>query len=156
MNLESCLSWRSGHKKVPHLVIGINPPGGAWQQMHGSKKALSFNNWLQLPGLPLKEWMARRGFCARFMDKARLPLAVWKAYYNDYPMQVGLVDNLRTGYTVASVRKLVKDDEDNSDLEFETYKWEVTGFRIRMDGESEPFLVLAKRIVLATGTIFLT
>lgn len=141
------------------MILGRNPPGGAWQQMHGSKKALSFNSWLELPGLPLEDWMARRGCCTgRLSETSRLPLAMWKAYYNEYPQLVGLEENLRTGYSVTSVRNLVTESDeetgeksivdDAGDVE---YPWEIKGDRYGPDGEPEPFLIRAKKVVLATG-----
>ncbi|XP_055354298.1 oxidative stress-induced growth inhibitor 2-like [Paramacrobiotus metropolitanus] len=160
VDLTSCVSWKPVDCKVPHLILGPHPPGGAWQKMHGSKKALSFNNWLELPGLPLEEWVTRKGCCLRrrFPDNSRLPLAVWKHYYEDYPHEVGLEDSLRTGYYVTSVRNLAAHGdaetgenvtEDGENLQ---YPWEIKGERIGPDGEPEAFLIHAKKVVLATGT----
>ncbi|OQV23464.1 Oxidative stress-induced growth inhibitor 2 [Hypsibius exemplaris] len=171
--LQSCVKWQAVPHKIPHLVLGPHPPGGAWQAMHGSKKALSFNNWLELPGLPVADWAARHGCCRTRLTEnnaSRLPLVAWKAYYRDYPVQMGLQDSLRTGYQVLSVRNLtlpandqetgepggttmaVPSEEGALEVSTTTHPWEIKGVRFAADGESEVFVIRAKKVVLATGT----
>ena len=167
-DLPSCVKWQAVAHKIPHLVLGPHPPGGAWQHMHGSKKALSFNNWLELPGLPVADWAARHGCCRnRLTDNgSRLPLAAWKSYYRDYPVQMGLQDSLRTGYQVISVRNVelptgdAETGESGGSLGAKAeertagalaYPWEIKGVRFGADGESEVFVIHAKKVVLATG-----
>ncbi|TNN38959.1 Oxidative stress-induced growth inhibitor 2 [Liparis tanakae] len=62
---SSPLEWRyEPERAVPHLVLGKGPPGGAWHAMEGSMLTLSLANWMELPGLKLKDWMReKRSFC---------------------------------------------------------------------------------------------
>ena len=137
--------------------------------MHGNKKALSFNNWLELPGLPVAEWARRKGCCRRLLDSSRLPLCAWKAYYRDYPKHVGIEENLRLGYHVTSVRhmKIPRSNEETgeydelakeevSSFDEEEYPWEIKGIRSIPDSDvTEEFLIYAKKVVLATGNFLL-
>lgn len=95
LDCVSPLEWRSEPEHaIPHLVLGKGPPGGAWhvrdqrpyrrffirsfsrvityfllQAMEGSMLTLSLANWMELPGLKLKDWMRdKRRFVSPDLD----------------------------------------------------------------------------------------
>uniref|UniRef100_A0A3B4WNU0 Oxidative stress induced growth inhibitor 1 n=1 Tax=Seriola lalandi dorsalis TaxID=1841481 RepID=A0A3B4WNU0_SERLL len=62
----SPLEWRyEPERATPHLVLGKGPPGGAWHAMEGSMLTLSLANWMELPGLKLKDWMRDKRRCVQ-------------------------------------------------------------------------------------------
>lgn len=149
----SPLEWRyEPERAVPHLVLGKGPPGGAWHAMEGSMLTLSLANWMELPGLKLKDWMRDK---RRNVRNDRATPAEIASYYQHYVTQMSLEHNFACGTTVTSVTR------QNGNQEGSPACWRVTGLQ-RREGEelaggssvSEevPFSVLAHNVVLATGT----
>ncbi|XP_056292419.1 oxidative stress induced growth inhibitor 1 isoform X2 [Pseudoliparis swirei] len=153
---SSPLEWRyEPERAVPHLVLGKGPPGGAWHAMEGSMLTLSLANWMELPGLKLKDWIREKRRSVR-NDRAT-PTEI-ASYYQHYVSQMLLEQNFACGTTVTSVSRQPGDQEEEE--EAAPPCWRVTGLQ-RREGEelggsslSEevPFSMLAHNVVLATGT----
>ncbi|XP_028303369.1 oxidative stress induced growth inhibitor 1 isoform X2 [Gouania willdenowi] len=149
---SSPLEWRFEAKRaIPHLVLGKGPPGGAWHAMEGSMLTLSLANWMELPGLKLKDWMRDK---RRNVRNDRATPAEIASYYQHYVSQMSLEQNFACGTTVASITRQSEDQEGSPAC------WRVTGLQRRdvelADGSSVsediPFSLLAHNVVMATGT----
>ncbi|XP_034388007.1 oxidative stress induced growth inhibitor 1 isoform X2 [Cyclopterus lumpus] len=150
---SSPLEWRyEPERAVPHLVLGKGPPGGAWHAMEGSMLTLSLANWMELPGLKLKDWMREK---RRNVRNDRATPTEIASYYQHYVSQMSLEQNFACGTTVTSVSRQPGDQEAAPPC------WRVTGLQRRegeefRDGsavsEEVPFSMLAHNVVLATGT----
>lgn len=149
----SPLEWRyEPERAIPHLVLGKGPPGGAWHAMEGSMLTLSLANWMELPGLKLKDWMRDK---RRNVRNDRATPAEIASYYQHYVSQMSLEQNFACGTLVTSVTRQPSSQEGSPPC------WRVTGLQRREgeelgDGstlsEEVPFSVLARNVVLATGT----
>ncbi|TMS19211.1 Oxidative stress-induced growth inhibitor 2 [Larimichthys crocea] len=149
----SPLEWRyEPERAIPHLVLGKGPPGGAWHAMEGSMLTLSLANWMELPGLKLKDWMREK---RRNVRNDRATPAEIASYYEHYVSQMSLEQSFACGTTVTSVTRQPGGQEGAPPC------WRVMGLQRRESGElgdgcsvSEevPFSVLAHNVVLATGT----
>uniref|UniRef100_A0A8D3DGF7 Oxidative stress-induced growth inhibitor 1 n=1 Tax=Scophthalmus maximus TaxID=52904 RepID=A0A8D3DGF7_SCOMX len=130
----SPLEWRfEPERAVPHLVLGKGPPGGAWHAMEGSMLTLSLANWMELPGLKLKDWMREKPEIA--------------SYYQHYVSQMSLEQNSACGTTVTSVTRQPGNQDGSPPY------WKVKGLQHGSSvSEEEPFSLLAHNVVLATGT----
>ena len=61
MEHPSLLSWEHhDDREIPHIIVGKNAPGGAWQVMDGKMQTLSLGNWMELPNMPFKEYVAKQ------------------------------------------------------------------------------------------------
>ncbi|XP_068578359.1 oxidative stress induced growth inhibitor 1 isoform X2 [Cebidichthys violaceus] len=150
----SPLAWRyEPERAIPHLVLGKGPPGGAWHAMEGSMLTLSLANWMDLPGLKLKDWMREK---RRNVRNDRATPAEIASYYQHYVSQMSLEENFACGTTVTSVTRRPGGDQEGAPP-----CWRVTGLQRREgeelgDGfavsEEVPFSMLAHNVVLATGT----
>ncbi|XP_038552860.1 oxidative stress induced growth inhibitor 1 isoform X2 [Micropterus salmoides] len=149
----SPLEWRyEPERAIPHLVLGKGPPGGAWHAMEGSMLTLSLANWMELPGLKLKDWMREK---RRNVRNDRATPAEIASYYQHYVSQMSLEQSFACGTTVTSVTRQPGNQEGSPPC------WRVTGLQRREgeelgDGssvsEEVPFSLLAHNVVLATGT----
>ncbi|KAM6927291.1 oxidative stress induced growth inhibitor 1 [Xenentodon cancila] len=149
----SPLEWRYERERaVPHLVLGKGPPGGAWHAMEGSMLTLSLANWMELPGLKLKDWMRDK---RRNVRNDRATPAEIASYYQHYVSQMSLEQNFACGTTVTSVTRQPGNKQGSPPY------WRVSGMQRREgevlgDGssvsEEVPFSLLAHNVVLATGT----
>ncbi|KAE8298867.1 Oxidative stress-induced growth inhibitor 2 hT41 [Larimichthys crocea] len=149
----SPLEWRyEPERAIPHLVLGKGPPGGAWHAMEGSMLTLSLANWMELPGLKLKDWMREK---RRNVRNDRATPAEIASYYEHYVSQMSLEQSFACGTTVTSVTRQPGSQEGAPPC------WRVMGLQRREGGElgdgcsvSEevPFSVLAHNVVLADGT----
>ncbi|XP_031160791.1 oxidative stress induced growth inhibitor 1 [Sander lucioperca] len=149
----SPLEWRyEPERAIPHLVLGKGPPGGAWHAMEGSMLTLSLANWMELPGLKLKDWMREK---RRNVRNDRATPAEIASYYQHYVSQMSLEQSFACGTTVTSVTRQPGNQEGGPPC------WRVTGLQHREgeelgDGsavsEAVPFSMLAHNVVLATGT----
>ncbi|XP_068451299.1 oxidative stress induced growth inhibitor 1 [Clinocottus analis] len=154
LDRSSPLEWRyEPERAVPHLVLGKGPPGGAWHAMEGSMLTLSLANWMELPGLKLKDWMREK---RRNVRNDRATPAEIASYYQHYVSRMSLQHNFACGTTVTSVTRQPGDQGAESPP-----CWRVTGMQRREgeelgDGsavsEEAPFSMLAHNVVLATGT----
>ncbi|CAN9512620.1 unnamed protein product [Ophioblennius macclurei] len=154
LDRTSPLEWRfEPERAVPHLVLGRGPPGGAWHAMEGSMLTLSLANWMELPGLKLKDWMRDK---RRNLRNDRATPAEIASYYQHYVTQMSLEQNFACGTTVTSVTR-------EAGPEGSPPCWRVSGLQRRegaeLEGvssppseEAEPFSLLARAVVLATGT----
>ncbi|XP_029287953.1 oxidative stress induced growth inhibitor 1 [Cottoperca gobio] len=149
----SPLEWRyEPEHAVPHLVLGKGPPGGAWHAMEGSMLTLSLANWMELPGLKLKDWMREK---RRNVRNDRATPAEIASYYQHYVSQMSLEQSFACGTTVTAVTRQPGNQEGSPPC------WRVTGLQ-RREGEElgdgsavsdeVPFSLLAHSVVLATGT----
>ncbi|XP_033829875.1 oxidative stress induced growth inhibitor 1 [Periophthalmus magnuspinnatus] len=148
---SSPLIWRyEPERAIPHLVLGRGPPGGAWHAMEGSMLTLSLANWMELPGLKLKDWLREK---RRNVRNDRATPAEIALYYQHYVSQKSLEQNFACGTTVTEVTRVHGDGDEPC--------WRVTGVQRREgeelgDGgtvsEEVPFSILARNVVLATGT----
>ncbi|KAK2861647.1 hypothetical protein Q5P01_001180 [Channa striata] len=149
----SPLEWRyEPERAIPHLVLGKGPPGGAWHAMEGSMLTLSLANWMELPGLKLKDWIRDK---RRNLRNDRATPAEIASYYQHYVSQMSLEQSFACGTTVTSVTRQPGNQEGSPPC------WRVTGLQHREgeelgDGsavlEEVPFSLLAHNVVLATGT----
>ncbi|KAK5600020.1 hypothetical protein CRENBAI_011000 [Crenichthys baileyi] len=149
----SPLEWRyEPERAIPHLVLGKGPPGGAWHAMEGSMLTLSLANWMELPGLKLKDWMRDK---RRNVRNDRATPAEIASYYQHYVSQMSLEQNFACGTTVTSVTREPGEQDGSPPC------WRVSGLQRREgeilgDGcsvtEEVPFSLLAHNVVLATGT----
>ncbi|KAF7207724.1 oxidative stress-induced growth inhibitor 2-like [Nothobranchius furzeri] len=149
----SPLEWRhEPERAIPHLVLGKGPPGGAWHAMEGSMLTLSLANWMELPGLKLKDWMREK---RRNVRNDRATPAEIASYYQHYVTQMSLEQSFACGTTVTSVTREPGDQKGLPPC------WRILGLQRREgealgDGstvsEEVPFSLLAHNVVLATGT----
>ncbi|CAF95741.1 unnamed protein product, partial [Tetraodon nigroviridis] len=149
----SPLEWRHRPEHaIPHLVLGKGPPGGAWHAMEGSMLTLSLANWMELPGLKLKDWMRDK---RRNVRNDRATPAEIASYYQHYVSKMSLEQNFACGTTVTSVTRQAGTQDGAPPC------WRIKGLQRREgevlgDGcsapEAEPFSLLAHNVVLATGT----
>lgn len=153
LDYTSPLAWRyEPERAIPHLVLGKGPPGGAWHAMEGSMLTLSLANWMELPGLKLKDWLRDK---RRNVRNDRATPAEIASYYQHYVSQMSLEQNFACGTTVTSVTRQPGNQDGSPPC------WRVKGLQRREgevlgDGssvsEEVPFSVLAHNVVLATGT----
>ncbi|KAM7421932.1 hypothetical protein PAMA_010150 [Pampus argenteus] len=157
LDYTSPLAWRyEPERAIPHLVLGKGPPGGAWHAMEGSMLTLSLANWMELPGLKLKDWMRDK---RRNVRNDRATPAEIASYYQHYVTQMSLEQNFACGTTVTSVTRQPGNQDGSPPC------WRVKGLQRREgeelgDGSSSsssvseevPFSLLAHNVVLATGT----
>ncbi|KAM9859182.1 oxidative stress induced growth inhibitor 1 [Aulostomus maculatus] len=153
LDYTSPLAWRyEPERAIPHLVLGKGPPGGAWHAMEGSMLTLSLANWMELPGLKLKDWMREK---RRNVRNDRATPAEIASYYQHYVSQMSLEQSFACGTTVTSVTRQPGNQEGSPPC------WRVNGQQRREgdelgDGssvsEEVPFSLLAHNVVLATGT----
>ncbi|CAJ1051975.1 oxidative stress-induced growth inhibitor 2-like [Xyrichtys novacula] len=153
LDYTSPLEWRyEPERAIPHLVLGKGPPGGAWHAMEGSMLTLSLANWMELPGLKLKDWMREK---RRNVRNDRATPAEIASYYQHYVSQMSLEQSFACGTTVTSVTRQPGNKEGSPPC------WRVSGLQRREgeelgDGssvsEEVPFSLLAHNVVLATGT----
>ncbi|XP_066522776.1 oxidative stress induced growth inhibitor 1 [Hoplias malabaricus] len=141
----SPLEWRyKPERATPHLVLGKGPAGGAWHAMEGSMLTLSLANWMELPGLKLKDWMREK---RRNVRNDRATPAEIASYYQHYVREMELEGNFVCGITVTSVRRVP--------LGSGRSVWKVQGLQRRTENgpaDEIPFSVCAENVVLATGT----
>ncbi|CAM5092913.1 unnamed protein product [Natator depressus] len=169
---ESVLTWwHKTNRAIPHLVLGRNPPGGAWHFIEGSTITLSQGEWMGLPDLQLKDWMRKK---RRGLRNNRATAEDIAQYYQHYVAKKGLQKNFICGTVVTSVRKVSpdvnssyaqQDSEGNSDSFWDFPEkekeddqiasgnlFQVDGFIKNINGGQQPFSIYAENVVLATGT----
>lgn len=173
---SSLLYWvREEQHAIPHIVLGKWAPGGSWQQMDGNLQTISISNWMELPSLPLNEWLKSKNgkiIGATGPKANRATVADVRNYYCDFLHQKKLEKNFLSGYLVTSVQK-VSLFENGIDCESgevvpcspdrkenHNFLWEVRGYRIPPKFHAvqehviqrEEFCFQSNSIVLATGT----
>ncbi|TRY89527.1 hypothetical protein DNTS_016319 [Danionella cerebrum] len=112
--------------------------------MEGSMLTLSLANWMELPGLKLKDWMRDK---RRNVRNDRATPAEIASYYQHYVTKMGLEKSFACGTTVTSVSRV----SSTSGGSF----WNIKGLQRRANALEEnevPFSVYANNVVLATGT----
>ncbi|KAG1963207.1 oxidative stress induced growth inhibitor 1 [Pimephales promelas] len=148
VDCASPLIWRhEPERATPHLVLGKGPPGGAWHAMEGSMLTLSLANWMELPGLKLKDWMRDK---RKNLRNDRATPAEIASYYQHYVTKMGLERSFACGTTVTSLSRV--------SLESDRSVWKIEGLQRNANGADGkevievPFCVYAENVVLATGT----
>ncbi|KAB5583903.1 hypothetical protein PHYPO_G00101170 [Pangasianodon hypophthalmus] len=142
LDCASPLVWRyEPERAMTHLVLGKGPPGGAWHAMEGSMLTLSLANWMELPGLKLKDWMREK---RRSVRNDRATPADIASYYQHYVNKMGLSNNFAHGTTVTSVQRVPLGPGHSV--------WHIQGTQRLDSGDEMPFSVQAENVVLATGT----
>ncbi|XP_030072200.1 oxidative stress-induced growth inhibitor 2 isoform X2 [Microcaecilia unicolor] len=168
-NYPSVLQWKLEQQHyIPHIVLGKGPPGGAWHAIDGSMLTISLGEWMELPGLKFKDWIAgkrRNKKCDRAMPEEIA------SYYKQYVKVMGLQRNFIENTYITSVSRLYRDQEEdeNHENEFASAQelqienesewaaltkrnWEVCGYQKTTDGSHIPFCIFAENVALATGT----
>ncbi|XP_069740673.1 oxidative stress induced growth inhibitor 1 [Narcine bancroftii] len=161
----SPLCWRlESSQCISHLVLGTGLPGGSWHDMEGSMLTLSFGNWMELPGLKMKDWIGEK---RRSLRNDRVLPAQVAAYYQHFVSEMGLEKNFVCNSCVTSLRRTGAASEREVDKESHVKQesreegkccrtaqslWEVQGYQTCRGGTRTPFLIRAENVVLATGT----
>ncbi|XP_019391221.1 PREDICTED: oxidative stress-induced growth inhibitor 1 [Crocodylus porosus] len=169
---DSVLSWwHEANRTIPHLVLGKNPPGGAWHFIEGSMITLSQGEWMGLPDFQLKDWMRKK---RRGLRNNRATAEDIAQYYQHYVAKKGLQKNFICGTVVTSVQKVSQDvisnntqqdPQGNGDSPWDFPEinkennqvangslFQVDGFIKTIMGDQTPFSIYAENVVLATGT----
>lgn len=151
-DMDSVLTWRRQQERaVPHVVLGRNLPGGAWHSIEGSMVTLSQGQWMGLPDLHMKDWLCGR---RRGLRNSRATAGDIACYYTDYVAKKGLAPNFVSGAVVTAVEWGPAEPADcgrSAQGEPETH-FHVRGFLTAEDQSREPFSLVARNVVLATGT----
>ncbi|XP_076358161.1 oxidative stress-induced growth inhibitor 2-like [Tachypleus tridentatus] len=159
----SVLSWYyQPSKKTDHVVLGKGPPGGAWQKMEGGTLTISFGSWMELPGLPFRDWNAMRyrdRTCIPGIRQNRASVGSVARYYKDYVDIMGLGDFFVNYATVTSVQQVGTDcdgEKLNPGVNQLYPLWEVQGEKVEQcqdTGEMKTvdFGYITPHVVLATG-----
>nr|CAI9696826.1 unnamed protein product [Rangifer tarandus platyrhynchus] len=148
-SVESVLTWRHQKERaVPHLVLGRNPPGGAWHSIEGSMVTLSQGEWMGLPDLQVKDWMCKK---RRGLRNSRATAGDIAHYYSDYVIKKDLSHNFVSNAVVTAVEWGTPEPRspgarDPSPL------FQVSGFVTAKDQSQQSFSLSARSVVLATGT----
>ncbi|XP_040265379.1 oxidative stress-induced growth inhibitor 1 [Bufo bufo] len=162
-DVDCVLQWtRKPERAIPHLVLGRDLPGGAWNAIEGSMITLSRGDWMGLPDLSFKDWMRMK---KRNLRNDRSTAGDILNYYRYYVKNKRLENNFLSGAVVTSVRKIKKDTGNTSgnmiiwnNAEFEQEQsqdknvFQVSGFTKNDIGPEQSFCLYAENVVLATGT----
>ncbi|XP_043563316.1 oxidative stress-induced growth inhibitor 1-like isoform X2 [Chiloscyllium plagiosum] len=164
VSLESVLTWRrEPDHRIPHLVLGKGPLGGAWHSIEGSMFTLSLGDWMELPDLPFRDWMRLKRRCLRNDRAMTSDIA---SYYQHYARVKGLQEHFACGTVVTSVRRVSLDSSAESQVNVSadspagarvfrhstsTSLFEVIGSSKSEDGSEKAFRIFAEKVVLATG-----
>ncbi|CAH1780134.1 unnamed protein product [Owenia fusiformis] len=164
--LPSLLEWKKHEEQaIPHVVLGRGPPGGAWQMMEGSMQTLSLGNWMELPGLPFKQWLADHRISTPVLlnNKSskhdRASMNDVKNYYEAYVSENKLEKYFQNNTIVTSVQRVVNRDEHEIDSESGEVMssscngqiWEVRGYHLNEE-MCMGFCYRSRNVVIATGT----
>ncbi|KAM6223812.1 oxidative stress-induced growth inhibitor 1 [Rhynchocyon petersi] len=148
-DVESVLTWKKQKERmVPHLVLGRNPPGGAWHSIEGSMVTLSHGQWMGLPDLQVKDWMLKK---RRGLRNSRATAGDIAHYYTDYVAKKGLKENFLSGAVVTAV-EWGQTEPINSGVQEFNPLFQVSGLLTTKDQGPHPFSLYAHNVVLATGT----
>ncbi|CAL1538647.1 unnamed protein product [Lymnaea stagnalis] len=164
------MDWKyQAEHEVPHVVLGKTKPGGTWQKIDGAMQTISQNSWMELPGVPFKEWLAKQRHTCRGENMlGRATISDVKDYYSDYVKSQHLEKYFRDYHTVTSVQRVfhLRNHVDSESGEVEpccqnvrrnhTHCWEVRGYSTVMDDQGQvvarqEFCYVAPHVVLATG-----
>ncbi|KAJ8358857.1 hypothetical protein SKAU_G00153820 [Synaphobranchus kaupii] len=156
VDYPSPLQWRyEPGRAIPHMVLGKGPPGGAWHAMEGSMLTLSLANWMELPGLKLKDWVREK---RRNVRNDRATPAEIASYYQHYVTRMGLQDHFASGSTVTSLQRVGGGGgaERLEDLPFVCHSfWELEAAISagRLGQSSEPLLVVGAGLTAADAVL---
>nr|XP_004659636.1 oxidative stress-induced growth inhibitor 1 [Jaculus jaculus] len=149
-NMDSVLAWKQQKERaIPHLVLGRNPPGGAWHSIEGSMVTLSQGQWMGLPDLQVKDWMRKK---RRGLRNSRATAGDIAHYYRDYVTKKGLSQNFVSGAVVTAVEQETL-EHDGSATQVPRPLFRVSGFLTTKNQSRQPFSLWARNVVLATGTL---
>ncbi|KAG8437728.1 hypothetical protein GDO86_008440, partial [Hymenochirus boettgeri] len=162
-DVDSVLDWKlEPQRAIPHLVLGRDQPGGAWNAIEGSMITLSRGDWMGLPDFPFKEWTRLK---RRNVRNDRSTAGDILNYYQCYVKKKKLEHNFLSGAVVTSVVKVKRGDENSYGTEIyqrdaelmegnahEGSLFKVSGFLKASCGPRQTFSFYAENVVLATGT----
>ncbi|PAV81128.1 hypothetical protein WR25_22377 [Diploscapter pachys] len=96
----SCLQWEvDSSREIPHVVLGDTEIGGSWNSYDPEMLAVSFAQWLDLPGYGVADYLGREA------EMARIPAALYVAYMRWYADTLGIQRNFETHARVTSITK---------------------------------------------------
>ncbi|XP_059138549.1 oxidative stress-induced growth inhibitor 2-like [Physella acuta] len=169
-DIPSVLEWNyQPQNEIPHVILGKTKPGGTWQKIDGAMQTISQNSWMELPGVPFKEWLAKQRHTTKAENMlGRATISDVKEYYSDYVKTQRLSKYFKDFHTVTSVQRVfhLRNHVDSESGEVEpccqnvrrnhTHCWEVRGYHTIMNDEGQPvarreFCYVAPHVVLATG-----
>jgi len=108
----SLLDWQKREDlKVDHVVIGPDVPGGAWRAMDKDVLTVSLGTWMELPNLPMSDWLAKNSNSTNNQKKSfksgdRISVGAVADYYKDYVDRMDLSHNFVNRAKVTRVRKV--------------------------------------------------
>ncbi|KAM4614593.1 oxidative stress-induced growth inhibitor 1 [Discoglossus pictus] len=160
---DSVLRWTlEPGRAIPHVVLGRDPPGGAWNAIEDSMITLSRGDWMGLPDLNFKDWMRLK---RRNLRNDRSTAGDILSYYQHYVQTKGLQDNFISGTVVTSVVRVNEGAEisqrdkilqsppgGNEELTEHKTLFQVSGYLKDGCGPKQNFCIYAENVVLATGT----
>ncbi|KAF7639325.1 hypothetical protein Mgra_00001289 [Meloidogyne graminicola] len=133
---KSSILWKniSNNFVVKHIVLGNTTIGGSWTEFEDEIKAVSINNWMNLPGYSLAD-----DFLGNPNLNDQRPTAnIFKNYLIKYCKEMGILKNFRPNTKVLKIKKKFNG---------ENY-WEVNGINLI---NNENFILRCKNLVLACG-----
>lgn len=172
---HSLLDWKFEEKhKIDHVVLGKEKAGGSWQRMEGSMQTLSLSRWMELPGMPFREWLMKQKRQEDIVDASENRATITDVcnYYKSFVQEKKLRKHFYDNHTVTSVRKVYKNNSVidcesgeselcNPNMKKHPYYWEVRGYRldVKYQGnglepeiQREDFCISCLSVVIATGT----
>ncbi|XP_053304843.1 oxidative stress-induced growth inhibitor 1 [Spea bombifrons] len=156
-DVDSVLTWKlEPQNAITHVVLGRDPPGGAWNAIEGSMITLSRGDWMGLPDLSFKDWTRIK---RRKLRNDRSTAGDILNYYQYYVKNKGLEDNFISGTTVTSVVKIDKhalngheNEKQYEDSTEDNSIFQVNGYFEDEFGAQQNFSLHAEKVVIATGT----
>eukprot|EP00160_Parvularia_atlantis_P021168 Unigene9061_Nuclearia_a/m.27715 Unigene9061_Nuclearia_a/g.27715 ORF Unigene9061_Nuclearia_a/g.27715 Unigene9061_Nuclearia_a/m.27715 type:complete len:618 (+) Unigene9061_Nuclearia_a:48-1901(+) len=103
----SRLSWAlEKDRRIAHIVVGRGPVGGHWAKMPADTEPVSPATWLELPGLPIADWLRGRPDASNLTPQHRIPARLVAEYYQGYVEHFGLREHFLDGMEVTSLRRI--------------------------------------------------
>ncbi|CAJ0929109.1 unnamed protein product, partial [Mesorhabditis belari] len=131
--LGSCLHWEQNSSKcVDHIVLGETAIGGSWNTYDKKMIAVSFHNWLDLPGFSISDSLRGK------LLIPRISAMLYTRYMEKYAQHLGLKKSIRSQTKVISVKK-------------EGSLWRVKAVTTKCGVKWQTFSLTTRRVVMACG-----